>query len=266
MHTRALEVLGVAGSYVALDVAASALADTIARVRGGALEGLNVTIPHKVAALGLLDTIGADAAETGAVNTIVREGSRLVGENTDVEGLSRALDAHGASPRGRSVVVLGAGGAARAAVSMARRASAREIVVAARDPQRARALVGSPSEGRGIALADRDALREALARADLVVQASSATMPGGTTTVRDAASFVASLPLEALGRDAVVTDLVYRPRETALLFACRERGLRTLDGVEMLVWQGALALARWLGRPVEEMPVAAMRDAVLEGL
>lgn len=264
MHTRALDALGIAGSYVALDVEPDALGALVARVRQGDLDGLNVTIPHKVAVRGLLDALGADALETGAVNTIVREGSRLLGENTDVEGLARALVAGGASPRGRCVVILGAGGAARAAVCAARREGAREIVVAGRDGEKARAWLGE--RGHAISLSDRDALGVVLARAELLVQASSATMLGGGASQADAESFVRSLPLEALPREAAVIELVYRPRETALLRACRARGLATLDGVEMLVWQGALSLARWLGRPVEQVPVAAMRDAVLEGL
>jgi len=259
MHSRALEVLGVAGSYVALDVAPEALPGLVARVREGELDGVNVTIPHKVAVIRLLDELTTDASATGAVNTLLREGTRLVGENTDVGGLLRALGAHGVTMRDRSVLILGAGGAARAAVAAARREGPRESVVAARQRDRALSLVREPRE-RVITLGDPASLRDALASAELLVQASSATM--GT----DANAFVAGLPLEALTTDAVAVDLVYRPRETALLRACRARGLRALDGIEMLVWQGALALARWLGRPVEEMPVGAMRDAVLEGL
>ncbi len=257
MHSRALEVLGVAGSYTALDVAPDALVGLVAQVRSGALDGVNVTIPHKVAVIPLLDELSEDARATGAVNTLVRDGARLVGENTDVGGLLRALGAQGVSVRERSVVILGAGGAARAAAAAARRQDAREIVIVARDRERALSLIAGPQE-HAITFDDPAALRDALGRAELLLQASSATMGP------DADAFVAGLPLQALADDAVVVDLVYRPRETALLRVCRARGLRALDGVEMLVWQGALALARWLGRPIEEMPVTAMRDAVLD--
>ncbi len=255
MHRAALSTLGIEGTYDAIDVSdEEGLAVVVGALRSGALSGVNVTIPHKTAVIRHLDDLEPDAEAVGAVNTIVPVEGRLLGANTDVGGLARALSEAGVSLEGRAVVVLGAGGAARAAVAAARGGRASSITVAARDLTPARSL------GPAVALADRAALAQVLARADVVVQASSATMTA------DAGAFVAQLPLEALPPHAVVMDVVYRPRQTALLAACAARGLRTLDGVGMLVHQGALSLSRWLALPIEDMPVAVMRSAVLAAL
>jgi shikimate dehydrogenase len=261
MHQAALEALGIEGCYEALDVRPDALSSAIARLRDGALDGANVTIPHKTAVVALLDGLEPDARAALAVNTIVREGPRLLGANTDVGGLSLSLAEGGVSLAGLAVVVLGAGGAARAAVLAALRGRARSVLVAARSLAKAQSLAAELGATGAISLAEHEAVRASFTGAALVVQASSATMGDGEA----ARTFVEGLPLEALSRDAAVTDLVYRPRETALLRAAGARGLRTIDGVGMLVHQGALSLARWTGRPIEEMPVAVMRRAVLEG-
>ncbi len=255
MHGAALEALGVRGTYEARDVLAHELPAVFDALRGGGLDGVNVTLPYKVVAARACDRLEEDARETGAVNTLVREERGLVGANTDVEGLLRALSPHAQELRGRRVVILGAGGAARAALVAARRLLASEVIVAARDRAKGLAL-----HDRAVSLGERAALTRAFEGAALLVQASSATLGEG------ADAFARSLPLEALGGDALVMDLVYRPRRTSVLRAAEARGLRTLDGVELLVRQGAAALARWLGRDAESMPIDAMRDAVVRAL
>ncbi|GAB4112689.1 MAG: shikimate dehydrogenase [Sandaracinaceae bacterium] len=266
MHTAALAALGVDGRYDALDVAPDALAAALSRLRlppedPQALDGVNVTIPHKIAVIAHLDEVEPDALAVGAVNTVVRDGARLVGANTDVEGLARSLDEAGATLADRVVAVLGAGGAARAAIAAAERSGAREVTVIARDLVRARALAATRrADARGVfgavALTDAAAVRATFSRTDVLVQATSATMGP------EADTFVAGLPLDALPAHAWVTDLVYRPRRTAFLGACEARGLRTIDGLGMLVHQGALSLSRWLGLPATAMPFDAMRAAL----
>ena len=263
MHSAALAALGLDATYVAREVAPHELPAIVGELRDGTLAGANVTIPHKVAIAALCDRLEVDARTIGAVNTISLEAGAVVGTNTDVVGLLASLAPHEAALRGRGVVILGAGGAARAAVAVARRLEAHGITIVARRPEEARVLGADLSV---CALADRAAIAAVFEEAALVVQASSATMTSSTSTAADAAAFVEALPLETLSSSAVVTDLVYRPRRTALLDACEARGLTTIDGTEMLVQQGAASLAGWLGRDVASLPIDAMRRAVHDAL
>lgn len=260
MHGAAIASLGLEASYEARDVAPDALAEFVTALREGRFAGANVTIPHKVAIASLCDRLEDDARTIGAVNTLLVEGGAIVGTNTDVAGLFASLGPHTERIARGDVVILGAGGAARAALAVARRLDARAITVAARDRDKAAVLVDGDPTARTLALRDRSALAQAMSSAALVIQASSATMGP------DAARFVEALPLEALPSTAVVTDLVYRPRRTALLAAAEARGLVAIDGTEMLVRQGAAALARWLDRPLAQMPIEVMRAAVSAAL
>lgn len=260
MHGAALAALGIDARYEALDVAPAALADFVGHLREGRFAGANVTIPHKVAIASLCDRLEDEARTIGAVNTLLVQRGAVVGTNTDVAGLFASLAPHLARLPHPEVVILGAGGAARAALAVARLVAARTITLAARDRDKARELASNDATLGAIALGDGAALERAFSSASLVIQASSATMGP------DAERFVAALPIEALAASAVVTDLVYRPRDTALLRACRARGLETIDGTEMLVRQGAAALARWLDRPLEDVPLDAMRAAVRDAL
>ncbi|MBX7196564.1 MAG: shikimate dehydrogenase [Sandaracinaceae bacterium] len=260
MHGAAIAALGLDATYEARDVVPHELPSFVGELRDGALAGANVTIPHKVAIVSLCDRVDADARAVGAVNTLSVEGSRVVGTNTDVVGLFTSLAAHHDALAGRHAVILGAGGAARASVAVCERLGCASITIAARDRDKALPLADGRPSLCAISLLDREPLAEALARAALVIQASSATMG------LEADAFVAALPLEALAAHTVVTELVYRPRRTALLAACEARGLITIDGTEMLVQQGAAALARWLGRSLDELPIEAMRVALHHAL
>lgn len=261
MQNAAFRAAGVDAVYGTFDVAPERLPAAIASLRTLGVAGANVTVPHKTAVGAYLDVIEPVARALGAVNTIVREADgRLHGTNTDAEGLTRALAEAGAALSGARGVVLGSGGAARAAVVGLARAGAVEIMVAARREAAARALLASVRGACGAArlatspLGQGGRLRAAFAEADIVVQATSATMDAAS-----AASFVAALPVGALRPQAWVTDLVYAPRDTALLAAARARGARTLDGLGMLLHQGALAFERWTGRPA---PLSVMRAAL----
>lgn len=257
MHRAAFEALGIDASYVPFAVRPDRLADAIAGARALGLAGFNVTVPHKEAVLALLDDVEPDARAIGAVNTVVREGERLVGLNTDAPGFTRALAAAGFEPRGTRCVVLGAGGAARAAVVGLERAGAAQITIAARRPDRARHIADDVQSPGGIAIetCGLEDLERAFTSADLVVQATNATLDGNA----DAEPFVDALPLDALPAHATVNDLVYAPRETTLIEAARSRGLPTVDGLGMLLYQGALAFERWTGKPA---PIEPMRRAL----
>jgi shikimate dehydrogenase len=260
MHTAAFEASGVDAAYVPFGVPPSRLPEAVAGLAALGVGGVNVTLPHKAAILPLLDRVEPGARAIGAVNVVVREGRKLTGTNTDAPGLVRALGDAGFEPKGADVTVIGAGGAARAAVVGLGRAGAAHIGVAARRPEAAERLVAElagavGAAGLTAAALDSKDCRSLFRRAALLVQATTATMDDGP----DASRFAASLPLDLLPEGAVVTDVVYVPRETAVLRAANRRGLTIVDGSGMLLHQGALAFERWTGRTA---PLEVMRAAL----
>lgn len=265
MHRAALASLGEPHTYVAREVALSALPSFFAELRGGAWLGANLTHPLKEAALPLLDELSPEA-EIGAVNTVVARHGRLVGHNTDGAGFLDGLAASGALQAStRAVALLGAGGAAIAVAHAVAGAGGRIDVVARREEQARLLLSGCPAGARGIVAPWRDhpATRRSLAGAQLLVDCT----PLGTAALPGSSGWSAAqrayrqLPLQLLSRDAVVYDLTYRPRRTALLaLVAAEVGI-TLDGFEMLVAQAARSLELWTGRQPDRdcMRAAALR-------
>jgi shikimate dehydrogenase len=266
MQQAAFDALGIAARYELWDTPAAELAARVAALRQPGMLGANVTVPHKLAVLPLLDDQAPEARRVaGAVNTIVRAetgaGVRLVGHNTDVAGLAASLRDAGIRLAGQRVVLLGAGGAAQAAAGLAAHEGAAGLIVAARRVAAAERLIADvtarqerrPPEARGLDLADTAALRAALRRCDLLLNATSAGMGDPT---------VAPMPLDLVGalpRAAFVLDIVYTLPETALLRAARTAGLATANGLSMLLYQGAAAFELWTGRPA---PLAVMRAAL----
>ena len=230
--------LGLTLDYRAVRVPAGELASFLGRVRDGAYQGFSVTLPHKEAMLRLADSATGAARAIGAANTVaVLTGGRLEAHNTDAAGLVHALAEQGVTLAGASVVVLGAGGVARAAVYACREQGARSLAIANRTRARAEALVQALG-GRAVDL-DRTSLRPVLDAADVLLQASSAGLSRPEET-----------PLPAgcvLHRNLTVLDMVYQPLETALLRAARSAGARTVDGLWMLVHQGLEQLRFWTG-------------------
>jgi shikimate dehydrogenase len=236
IHRFWLAKLGIDGDYGRFPVAPERLGAAIGALAALGLRGVNVTVPHKVAVMGLLDALDPAAARVGAVNTVVVENQRLVGYNTDVDGVGEALT--GVVFGGASIVIVGAGGAARAAVAALSGSECEELLVVARDPTRAVELtrpfdvfgVGVPFEGLG----------SVVATADVIINASPLGMEGQPGFDDDVTA--------ALRRSsACVFDMVYVPLETPLLAAARARGLRTIDGLAMLIGQAAAAFALFYG-------------------
>jgi shikimate dehydrogenase len=259
MHNRAFASLGLNAMYVPFDVLPQQLTAAVAGLRALGLRGLNVTLPHKTTIMALLDRVDPEARAIGAVNTLWFDGAGLCGTNTDAPGLRRALEEGGVHLNGARVTVLGAGGAARAALVGVAQAGAGRIHVSARRPGAAHTLVSelaavaSPTELKVCPWEPPD-LQTAFAETDLLIQATSATLDDGPAAL----ALAAALPWSALPRTAAVVDLVYRPLETTVLRAAKESGLRTLDGLGMLLHQGAIAFERWTGRsaPLPEMRAA----------
>ena len=260
MHNAAFRALGIDATYVAFEVAPARLADAVRGLAALGVGGVNVTVPHKEHVIDLLDEVSDAARAIGAVNTVVQRDGRLLGHNTDAPGLVRSLEDAKVPLRDARVVVLGAGGAARASVVGLARAGARQIVVAARRIEQAEALTerlsaGCPDTRLSVCAMAHDALSQAFKEATLLVQSTSATLAGQP----GADAFAARLPWHALAPDARVVDLVYKPRETSVLQAARQRGLATVDGLGMLLHQGTRAFELWTGRPA---PVSDMRAAL----
>ncbi len=244
MHRAALRAVGLEGSYRLLETPPGELESRVMEVRR-AYRGVNVTVPHKVAVMPYLDAVSPEAQAIGAVNTIVNEAGRLIGHNTDAPGFARALEAAGVTARGMWAVVLGAGGAARAVVYALVQAGAR-VRVANRTFARAAAL--AEAFGAEAVPFEGPAFAQAVRAADLLVNATSVGLNDPNAS---------PIPEGVWPRVAVV-DIVYNPLETRLLREARAAGLVAVDGLGMLVWQGALAFELWTGR---KAPVAAMRAA-----
>jgi shikimate dehydrogenase len=259
MHNGAFAALGLDAVYVPFGVHVERLSQAVAGIVPLDIRGLNITLPHKTAVIALLDRVEPDALAIGAVNTIYREGQQLVGANTDAPGLTRALQESGVTLRGARVTVVGAGGAARASIVGLARAGASQISVIARRAPAAEHLVSQlTAAAPNTLLAARlwdDSLSTCLAETDLLVQATSATLDDGPAALE----LANGLPLAALPAHAAVVDLVYRPLETRVLRAARELGLRSIDGLGMLLYQGAIAFEKWTGRSA---PIEVMRAAL----
>lgn len=258
MQEAAFEDLGLRWRYLPVEVSPAGLGDAIAGIRAMGIRGANCTIPHKVAVLRHLDEVAPDAALIGAVNTIRRDGDRLIGENTDGKGFLRGLrvDA-GVDPGGKRAVVLGAGGAARAIVAELALAGAAEIVVVNRSVERGAALVDDLSRKTG-------------ARIRFEALGAGYRMPPGFELLVNATSIglypdVDARPtvdLRDASSETLVCDAVPNPPDTALLKTAREIGLRTLDGLSMLVHQGVVGFRMWTGvEPSAEVMKEALRRA-----
>jgi shikimate dehydrogenase len=247
--------------YELWDTEASDLEARVRDLHGGDFFGANVTVPYKQAVMPYLDRLDALAEQAGAVNTIVNEGGRLAGYNTDVAGFAQALAAAGFSVKGERAVVLGAGGAARAIGLVLVREGAASIDLCDLDIERARALaerLRSLANGqaavRGHAATDT-AFREAVAGCRLLVNCT----PVGTRH----GEFEGQSPLDAdaIPSGALVFDLVYNPPLTPLLAAAQARGAQAVGGLSMLVCQAAASFSLWTGldAPVDVMLAAAQR-------
>ena len=246
----ALDALGIDARYFLWPTLTEGVPARIASLRSPGVLGANVTVPHKPAAFAAVDEVSERARRAGAVNTIVNRDGRLFGDNTDIPGFLATLQDLGPSLASTPAVVLGAGGAARGILVALLSAGCKQVTVASRRPEAAEAMLVAvePSIPVGVAPMD-ESLASQLAGAGMLVNATSIGWEG------DALPLPESL-LDALRPSALVYDLTYR--ETSLMRAAARRGLTTLDGLEMLIQQGAESFRLWTGC---EPPIAVMRAA-----
>ncbi len=255
MHNAALAELGLGGewTYEAIEVAPEGFESLVRSLPGDGFAGANVTVPHKLAALALADDASDAAREIGAANTLSFAGGRIAAENTDATGLIAALPE---APSGMRALVLGAGGSARAAIWALRDAGA-QVSVWNRTAAKAAAL----ADQFGVAHAAPPGEFDLLVNATTVGLAAANAPPG---TPAQATQDLKPLPVDAdaINERHVVVDLVYGSSPTPLAAAARSRGARVVDGLDVLVHQGAASLRIWTGLepPLETMRRAAHKD------
>jgi len=252
----AFRASGLDVRYDLWDTPPESLAGRIVSLRDPKYLGANVTIPHKEAVISLLDELGGQSARVGAVNTIVNRSGRLFGFNTDGQGFVAAMRNEARfDPSGRTILLLGAGGAARGIAFALAEARAASIVIWNRTSDRAERLALDVAESGATATAIRAI--SGLSPYDAVVNCTSVGMEGTGAE--------SGLPcdISSARPGTLVADIVYAPEETAFLRAAREAGLPVLPGLPMLIYQGVLGFELWTGAPA---PVEVMFDAARKAL
>ena len=258
MHNAAFKELGLNIVYVAFNVTKNGLADAISGARSLGLLGLNVTMPHKNAVISYLDETDSAAKAIGAVNTILNERGKLFGYNTDGKGAMVALQENGVDPEEKKLVLLGAGGAAKAIAFQAAQET-EELVIVNRTAEKAKQLAELlrkqfGAKVKGTTLSD-EVLKKELETADILVNATSVGMHPDVN--------VSPVPAELLHSGLCVMDIVYNPLETKLLKDAKSVGASVVSGLEMLLYQGAVAFEIWTNCPA---PVDVMKEAALAKL
>lgn len=244
MHNAAFAKAGLDYVYVPFHVRPNDLADAIAGFKAINVVGINVTLPHKQAVISHLTSISREAELIGAVNTLTFSAEGIHGDNTDAPGVLRALaeNENMSVPVGENVVVLGAGGAARAVVVALALAGVASITIANRTVERAVALAEEMGQKTGISMQGLG-----LADAQLPVAVGESLLLINTATVSMDATHPLLISADWLQPNTIVYDIVYTPPVTPLMRAAAARGCETLGGIGMLVHQGAIAFEKWTG-------------------
>lgn len=258
MHNAAFEQVGIDYLYVPFQVKKEELGKAIAGMRALNIRGLNVTIPHKVAVIPFLDDLDDLAQRIGAVNTIVNDDGVLKGYNTDATGFLRALLERGVEPKGKTVSILGAGGASRA-ISLALAERGSNLIILNRTWDKVKEQADRISqicqrEVQALKL-DKENLAKALNKADILINTTSVGMSPDIEETPVTADLIKP--------PVIVFDIVYNPIETRLLREAEAAGAETISGIDMLVWQGALAFEKWTGL---KAPVKVMREKAIKAL
>jgi shikimate dehydrogenase len=259
MQEAAFEALGLNWRYLTIEVKPDDLGNAMLGARAFGMQGVNLTIPHKVSVIQYLDETAPDAAIIGAVNTVRREGDKLIGENTDGKGFLCGVrtDAR-VDPKGKRVVVLGAGGAARAIVTELALAGAADVLVVNRLVERGEQMVAelAASTKAPVRFQAWHGFYPVPAETDILVNATSI----GLYPNSDA---MPPVDLGSAHPRMLVCDAVFNPPETRLLATARKQGLPVLDGLAMLVYQGAIGFELWTH---EQAPEQVMKQALRRAL
>lgn len=261
MHNAAFAELSLNWAYVPLPVQPNKVQQAMQGLVALNFKGVNVTIPHKQAVIRYVDELSNAATITGAVNTIHIRNGKFYGYNTDAIGFLNSLLEKGCPPKGMRTAVLGAGGAARAVVYALCRAEAESVTVFNRTAERAAFLIDDlaeafPDSQLQFAPLTSDALRQMDASVDLVVNTTSV----GMAPHQERCPWPVDVPMSS---QATFCDLIYNPLQTIFLRRAEAAGAKIIDGLGMLVHQGAYAFTQWSGH---EAPIDVMRQACMAGL
>lgn len=256
MHNSAFQHLDLDYVYVAFKVRSRELREAIIGIRNLGIKGLNVTMPHKNEVIKHLDKVGPAAKSISAVNTVLNDQGTLIGYNTDGVGAFKALKKTGLNLEGKTLLLLGAGGAGKAiAFRVAQEVG--ELIILNRTPRKAKDLARSLSrkfgkkiQGRSLSVANT---KNSLQNADILINATSVGMPPSDDQSLIDPSWLTS--------DLYVMDIVYNPIETKLVKDAKSAGAQVIIGLEMLLYQGAASFEIWTGHPA---PVEVMREAILK--
>lgn len=256
MQEAAFQAAGIDAYYGVFDLEESFFRKTLSARSGFLLEGFNVTIPYKQKVLAFLNQITPEARAVGAVNTVSRRGAKWIGTNTDVYGFLKSLSAASFKTRGKRAVVFGAGGAARAVVYGLASQGVVSIVIVNRHQEKAQKLAREFSKMFPRVAIKTGAANE-VAKADLVVNATSLGLKAADPNVLEASV------IPQAGKKIFFVDLIYHVQRTPFLQAAAKKGHRVLNGLEMLLYQGARAFEIWTGKSA---PLTAMRAALVGAL
>ncbi len=252
MQNAALEEMGINWVYVPMSVNPDDLSDVVAGLRAIHSPGWNLTIPHKLNILPLLDVVTPEAKAVGAVNTVVRRDDLLIGYNTDIAGFLRSAEKEGFKPSGgEPVMVAGSGGVARA-ITYALSHAGCDLTVVSRNLQKTAQMCAEIEITANVIEYHDEQVPSIMQRSQLLVNATSLGMGAQ-------ADCSLPLPLELLNKSALVFDTVYSPAETRLMNQARQLGHHACNGLGMLLMQGAAALELWTQRDV---PIESMNNAI----
>ncbi len=258
MHNAAFAQLKLDCVFLAFEVESAEVENAMHGVRGLGICGLNVTMPHKQAVIPFLDEVDETARFLNSVNTIQNVNGKLCGFSTDGAGALNAFRKNGADPKGKKVLLLGAGGAAKA-IAYALAKETKQLTILNRTPKKTEELAQTLSSRfhTNVACGDlsQSALRSSLQDADILINATSVGMhPNSHLTL---------VSREMLKTDLTVMDIIYNPVETRLAKEAKAAGAKVISGVEMLIYQGAASFEIWRG---QRAPVEVMRQAALSQL
>ena len=252
MHTAGYEALGIAAEYHRFNVEPDHLVEAVEGLCALGFSGWNVTLPHKEHIISLLDTLTPQARRAGAVNTVKIHKGQRIGHNTDGDGFVRSVVAELNGFKGKKAVLLGAGGASKG-IALALVEQGMEVHILNRSPEKAEALVQMIQREGGTATSGEFAPGDWLKDVDLLVQTTSVGLHGEPFP----------FSVQGISERALVVDIIFNPRETAFLQEAKNKGCRTLNGLGMLLYQGAYAWEFWLSG---QAPVEVMRRALNDQL
>ncbi len=257
MEEAAYEALGLNFRYITIKVTKDDFPDAMKAVRALHMRGVNLTMPHKINVIPWLDELSEAARIIGAVNTVVvREDGTLFGENTDGKGFVQALKNNGETPDGKNIVILGAGGAARAVAVECALAGAKKITIINRTEMRAEELAElvssqSKAESQALAWTENMAIPEGT---DILINATPIGLAPDSESAPD-------IDYDTIKKGMLVTDVVFNPANTPFLQKAEQRGAKTVSGLGMLACQGAINFTLWTGK---EAPLSVMENKLKE--